>query len=152
VFGELIDDFARWQVRQGLIGEITPEELVAKVSSTCLYFVYLAVLTFVTTYLFMAISVYTSLLAAHRIRQKYLKAVLRQDMTFFDKIGAGEVATRITSDTLLVQDAIGEKLPLAFSALATFLSGLVIAFVKSWRLSLVLLLSVPFIGGIAKLT
>ena len=72
-------------------------------------------------------------------------------MTFFDKVGSGEVATRITSDTLLIQDAIGEKLPLAFSALATFISGLVIAFVKSWRLTLILLCAVPFIGATAAL-
>lgn len=47
----------------------------------------------------MYIWVYTGEVNAKRIREKYLQAVLRQDITFFDKVGAGEVATRIQTDT-----------------------------------------------------
>lgn len=36
---------------------------------------------------------------AKRIRERYLAAVLRQDIAFFDKVGAGEIATRIQTDT-----------------------------------------------------
>ena len=43
--------------------------------------------------------VYTAEVTAKRIREKYLKAVLRQDIAFFDNVGAGEVATRISTDT-----------------------------------------------------
>ena len=43
--------------------------------------------------------VYTSEINAKRIREHYLQAVLRQDIAFFDHVGAGEVATRIQTDT-----------------------------------------------------
>jgi ATP-binding cassette subfamily B (MDR/TAP) protein 1 len=43
--------------------------------------------------------VYTGEANAKRIRERYLRAVLRQDIAFFDNVGAGEVATRITTDT-----------------------------------------------------
>lgn len=36
---------------------------------------------------------------AKRIRERYLQSVLRQDIAFFDKVGAGEITTRIESDT-----------------------------------------------------
>ena len=36
---------------------------------------------------------------AKRIRERYLGAILRQDIAFFDNVGAGEVATRIQTDT-----------------------------------------------------
>lgn len=36
---------------------------------------------------------------SRRIRENYFKAILRQDITFFDNLGAGAVATRIQSDT-----------------------------------------------------
>lgn len=39
--------------------------------------------------------VYTGELASKRIREKYLQSILRQDVAFFDNLGAGEVATRI---------------------------------------------------------
>jgi ATP-binding cassette subfamily B (MDR/TAP) protein 1 len=47
----------------------------------------------------MYIWVYTGEVNAKRIRERYLQAVLRQDIAFFDNVGAGEVATRIQTDT-----------------------------------------------------
>ena len=64
---------------------------------------------FVATYIMMYTWVYTSETTGKRIRERYLKAVLRQDIAFFDNVGAGEVATRIQTDTHLVQLAISEK-------------------------------------------
>jgi ATP-binding cassette subfamily B (MDR/TAP) protein 1 len=40
----------------------------------------------------------------------YLKSVLRQDIAFFDvEMTTGQVVSRMSGDTVLVQDAIGEK-------------------------------------------
>lgn len=45
-----------------------------------------------------------------RIRSLYLKTILRQDIAFFDQeVSTGEVIGRMTDDTILIQDAIGEK-------------------------------------------
>ena len=47
---------------------------------------------------------------ATRIRGLYLKAILRQDIAFFDKeTNTGEVIGRMSGDTVLIQDAMGEK-------------------------------------------
>ncbi|MCO5550962.1 hypothetical protein L7F22_004457 [Adiantum nelumboides] len=47
---------------------------------------------------------------AARIPGFYLKAILRQDVAFFDMESAtGEVVGRMAGDTILIQDAIGEK-------------------------------------------
>ena len=54
---------------------------------------------FVCTYVYMNIWVYTGEVNAKRVRERYLQAVLRQDIAFFDNVGAGEVATRIQTDT-----------------------------------------------------
>jgi len=43
--------------------------------------------------------VYTGEVSAKRLRERYLGAVMRQDIAFFDNVGAGEVATRIQTDT-----------------------------------------------------
>ena len=53
----------------------------------------------VCTYIEMVIWVYTGEVNSKRVREQYLKAVLRQDIAYFDTVGSGEVATRITSDT-----------------------------------------------------
>lgn len=47
---------------------------------------------------------------AARIRSLYLKTILQQDITFFDKeINTGDVIGRMSGDTVLIQDAMGEK-------------------------------------------
>jgi ABC-type multidrug transport system fused ATPase/permease subunit len=43
--------------------------------------------------------VYTAEVTSKRIRERYLKAILRQDIAFFDNIGPGEITTRIQTDT-----------------------------------------------------
>lgn len=47
---------------------------------------------------------------AARIRALYLKTILRQDVAFFDmETNSGEVIGRMASDTVLIQNAMGEK-------------------------------------------
>jgi ATP-binding cassette, subfamily B (MDR/TAP), member 1 len=45
----------------------------------------------------------------HIDRRKYLQAVLRQNIAFFDRLGAGEVTNRISHDVDLIQDGISDK-------------------------------------------
>ena len=48
---------------------------------------------------------------ASRMRARYLRAVLRQDIAYFDlNAGSGtEVITSVSSDSLVVQDVLSEK-------------------------------------------
>ncbi|EFJ12488.1 ATP-binding cassette transporter [Selaginella moellendorffii] len=94
---------------------------------------------------------------AARIRSLYLKAILRQDIPFFDtETNTGEVMSRMSGDTILIQEAMGEKVGKFIQLSTTFLGGFVIAFVKGWRLALVLLSVIPLLvatgGAMAILT
>ena len=117
---------------------------------------------FACTFLYMYIWVYTAEVNAKRLRERYLQAVLRQDIAFFDKVGAGEVATRIQTDTRvypnylahvfvnhvpdLVQQGISEKVALVANFLSAFLTGFIVAYVQSWRLALALSSILPCIA------
>lgn len=47
---------------------------------------------------------------AGAMRKKYLEAVLKQDVGFFDTDArTGDIVFSVSTDTLLVQDAISEK-------------------------------------------
>ncbi len=80
---------------------------------------------FVATYCMMTTWQWTGERNSRRIREKYLAAVLRQDIAYFDDLGAGEVATRIQSDQNLVQAGISEKCAMVVQYLATFITGFV---------------------------
>ncbi|KAG2121897.1 P-loop containing nucleoside triphosphate hydrolase protein [Suillus clintonianus] len=115
------------------------------------YLTYLGIAMFVSTYLYMYTWVYTSELNGKRIRERYLQAILRQDIAYFDDVGAGEVATRIQTDTHLVQLGISEKVTIAVTFVSSFVVGFIIAYVRSWRLALALSSILPcimIIGGV----
>lgn len=83
-----------------------------------------------------------------RIREKYLHAILRQDITWHD-IGkkSESLNSRLSADTQLIFDGLADKVGICLSSLATFVAGFVIAFTHGWRMSLVLLTSVPLMAG-----
>lgn len=103
-----------------------------------LYFLYLGIAQFITIYIATAGFIYTGEHASRKIREQYLAFILRQNIAFFDKLGAGEIVTRITSDMNLIQDGISEKVPLALTASSTIVTAFVVAFLKYWKLSLIL--------------
>ena len=95
--------------------------------------------------------IYTGEHISGKIREQYLAAILRQNIAFFDKLGAGEITTRITADTNLVQDGISEKISLTLAALSTFVTAFVIGFVKYWKLTLILSSTVFAISAIGSI-
>ncbi|KZW01505.1 multidrug resistance protein 1 [Exidia glandulosa HHB12029] len=107
-------------------------------ATTASYLVYLGIGMFCATYTYMTTWTYTGEVNAKRVRERYLQAVLRQDIAFFDKLGAGEVTTRIQTDCHLIQQGISEKVALTVSYLGAFFTGFILAFIQSWKLALAL--------------
>ena len=84
------------------------------------------------------------------MRARYLRAVLRQDMEFFDlRAGlASEVVASLSSDSLAVQDVLSERVPNLVANATMFVGSYAVAFEQVWRLALAalpsaLLLVVP---------
>ncbi|KAJ9171655.1 hypothetical protein P3X46_014987 [Hevea brasiliensis] len=127
-------------------GENQNEYVVHVVSKVSLKFVYLAIGTAVASFLQVACWIVTGERQAARIRFLYLKSILRQDVAFFDKeTNTGEVIGRMSGDTVLIQDAMGEKVGTFLSHVSTFIGGFVVAFLKGWLLTVVLLSSIPLL-------
>ncbi|OWM71606.1 hypothetical protein CDL15_Pgr005793 [Punica granatum] len=84
------------------------------------------------------------------MRARYLQAVLRQDVGYFDLhvTSTSEVITSVSSDSLLIQDVLAEKVPHFLTNVSLFLGSYIIAFALLWRLAIVgflfaLLLIIP---------
>jgi ATP-binding cassette subfamily B (MDR/TAP) protein 1 len=108
------------------------------VNRLTIYYIYLAIGEFVTVYIATVGFIYAGEHMSAKIREEYLGGILRQNIAYFDARGAGEITTRITADTNLVQDGISEKVGLTLTALATFVTAYIIGFVKYWKLTLIL--------------
>ncbi|BFG28034.1 hypothetical protein CerSpe_143080 [Prunus speciosa] len=136
VFGNLINTF----------GATDPADIVPMVSKVSLKFVYLAIGTGMAAFIQVACWMVTGERQATRIRGLYLKTILRQDIAFFDtEANTGEIIGRMSGDTILIQDAMGEKVGKFIQLLSTFIGGFLIALIKGWQLTLVLLACIPAI-------
>ncbi|PON39304.1 ABC transporter [Trema orientale] len=137
LFGQLTDAFGNNQYNKHIV------HVVSKVS---LKFVYLAMGAAVAAFLQVACWMATGERQAARIRSLYLETILRQDVAFFDKeTNTGEIVGRMSGDTVLTQDAMGEKVGKFLQLVSTFLGGIVIAFIRGWLLTLVLASSIPLL-------
>jgi ATP-binding cassette subfamily B (MDR/TAP) protein 1 len=133
IFGNLAGDFNGY-----FEGLTSHAEFEHTITHMVLYFVYIGIAEFVTIYISTVGFIYTGEHMSGKIRTHYLEACMRQNIGFFDKLGSGEITTRITADTNLVQDGISEKVGLTLNAVATFVTAFVIGFIKSWKLTLIL--------------
>ena len=82
----------------------------------------------------------------HRMRIMYVKSLLRRDVGWFDMEKRGELTTRVVTDSLILQNACGEKLTMALIHLTTFVAGFVLAFVRNARLAAVMCAAFPLLA------
>ncbi|WAR14100.1 MDR1-like protein [Mya arenaria] len=81
----------------------------------------------------------------HRIRKQFFRAILRQEVAWFDVHQSGELTTRLADDLERVREGMGDKVSFTLQFLAQFLAGYVIGFIKGWKLALVLLSLSPLL-------
>ncbi|CAO2038517.1 unnamed protein product [Urochloa humidicola] len=134
IMGDLVDAF----------GAADRAGVVHVVSMVAVRFVYVAIASGVAAFLQVSCWMVTGERQAARMRGLYLETILRQDISFFDaETSTGEIIERMSSDTVLIQEAIGEKVGKFLQLISTFLGGFIIAFARGWLLSLVMLSSIP---------
>lgn len=135
LFGRLIDAFG---------GAASARGVAARVAGVSLQFVYLAVASAAASFVQVACWMITGERQAARIRALYLRAILRQEVAFFDRhTSTGEVVGRMSGDTVLIQDAMGEKVGKFLQLLVTFAGGFAVAFARGWLLALAMLATIP---------
>ncbi|XP_045813311.1 ABC transporter B family member 3-like [Trifolium pratense] len=137
IIGDALDAFG---------GNVNTKQIVHQVSKVSLKFAIMGACTFLAVFLQVSCWMITGEIQSARIRALYLKAILRQDISFFDtETNSGEVVGRMSGDTVLIQEAMGEKVGKFIQYVSCFIGGLVVAFIKGWLLTLILLSSLPLL-------
>ncbi|KAL8103554.1 hypothetical protein AgCh_027943 [Apium graveolens] len=125
-------------------GKSDGTNITHEISKVCLLYVYLAIAAGIASVLQVSCWMVSGERQATRIRGLYLKTILRQDIAFFDtETTTGEVIGRMSGDTILIQDAMGEKVGKFIQLTSTFIGGFVIAYIRGWLLALVLTSCIP---------
>ena len=71
-----------------------------------------------------------------------------QEVGWFDKPenSSGAIAGRLSTDTLHIRGAVGDRLGLVIQNLVTIIAAYVIAFTAGWKITLVITATVPLLG------
>ncbi|KAK9482183.1 ABC transporter type 1, transmembrane domain-containing protein [Lipomyces starkeyi] len=99
---------------------ISPDDFQQQANHDAIYFIYFAIAEFTTAHCSTFIFNDRGEVLAARIRKNYLASIMKQNMAYFENLGSGEITTRISSDTMMIQDGISEKLGYLISFCSTF--------------------------------
>ncbi|KAF3065190.1 Leptomycin B resistance protein pmd1 [Daldinia childiae] len=141
LFGQLLDDLNS----ETCAGEQTtsPETYQSDVNEKVLLVMACALAQLALVYIF---SVCWNLFGdrlAHRLRERYFRSLLRQEVSFFDKLPAGEVSSRLSADINVIKSGTSEKVGVYMGSLAMFITSYVVAFIKNAKLAGILVSLVP---------
>ncbi|MFO0683505.1 MAG: ABC transporter transmembrane domain-containing protein [Sandaracinus sp.] len=78
-----------------------------------------------------------------RLREQCYRAILDQEIAFFDERRTGDLLSRLSADTSVLQNAVSVNVSMALRNGATAIGGLVLLFYTSPSLALLMLVVVP---------
>ncbi|KAG8443724.1 hypothetical protein GDO86_009046 [Hymenochirus boettgeri] len=130
-----------------VFGSNDPERIRSEANLYSIIFVIIGVVSFVTFFLQGFMFGRSGEVLTLRLRRMAFKAMLRQEMSWFDdkKNNTGALTTRLASDASQIQTATGSRLGLIAENLSSMALSVIIAFVFGWELTLLILAMSPFI-------
>ncbi len=79
------------------------------------------------------------------LRQSVFDHLLTLHPNYFEENRSGEIMSRLTTDTTLIQTVIGSSASMALRSILTFIGGLILLLVTNLKLSLMVLVCVPLV-------
>ncbi|KAL5336638.1 P-loop containing nucleoside triphosphate hydrolase protein [Aspergillus crustosus] len=122
-----------------------PTNFMSAVQTSALYFVYIGIARLVATYIYASLFTYVAYHLTRNVRHSYLRAALSQEVAYYDRGISGSISQQATTNGKLIHSGIAEKLGIVIQAISTFVAAFVIAFVKQWKLTLILIWMVPML-------
>ncbi|RIO55386.1 ABC transporter ATP-binding protein, partial [Mammaliicoccus sciuri] len=79
----------------------------------------------------------------YAIRSVLWRHIIHLKMPFFDKNESGQLMSRLTDDTKVINDFISQKLPGFFPSVITVIGSLVMLFILDWQMTLLTFITIP---------
>ncbi|CAH1099164.1 unnamed protein product [Psylliodes chrysocephalus] len=153
LIGHLINEYVKFTAYSNSVNTSTTleqkteaeEAFLNYISFFCKTSALIGLLLVIFHYISVATFNYSSLRQIFRIRSEYLRAMLHQDISWYDSEKNDDFASRMSNDIYKLEDGLGEKIPLFLNMQVTFISGFILCFVKGWKLALTALVPIPLI-------
>ncbi|WP_177244065.1 ABC transporter ATP-binding protein [Alkalibacterium sp. 20] len=84
------------------------------------------------------------------LRKFLWNKIIKLPVTFFDRYASGEIVSRLTNDTSIVQNLISSFFPQFINGILTLVGIFFILIVMDWQMTLVMLTAVPLALGLIR--
>ena len=84
----------------------------------------------------------------HHLKFKYFSLLLIQEQEWFDNNNPFEISTKFQTQLEHIEQGIGENFGNIFGSIVQSIAGLILAFITSWKLTLVILCIFPIAFGV----
>ncbi|MBK1884328.1 ATP-binding cassette domain-containing protein [Luteolibacter pohnpeiensis] len=125
--------------------QVAPELIVAKANKTILLMIGVLALQAIIAFFRVQGFIRSGESALNRLRSDLFNHLLRLPMPYFQEQRAGALSNRVSSDLTIVRDTLINTVPQLVRHTVILVGGLVFIFISSWKLSLVMLGSVPIV-------
>ena len=85
----------------------------------------------------------------YNLKKKYFTIILAQEQGWFDQNNAFEFATKVQAQLVQVEQGIGDRVGQMLTLFIQCIVGFILAFISSWKLTLVMLCVLPMAVSIA---
>lgn len=116
-----------------------------KINQMALVVIAIALIGSVAAYVRFYLMIWLGERVSSDIRQNVYSHLLTLSPAFFEKTRTGEVISRFTSDTTVLQTVVGMGLSMALRASITFVGALLLMFITSPLLTLYVMIAVPLV-------
>lgn len=142
LFGQLIDDLNSADCAQSDATTSTgslSDSVIQKVAYIC----YVTIANWCFIYIYTNCWTIFGERLVRRLRERYLRALLRQELAFFDQLPAGDVSSRLSVDLNSIQTGTSEKVGICIASVSYFVASYIVAFYKYAELAGILVSLVP---------
>ncbi|KAK6165339.1 hypothetical protein SNE40_022285 [Patella caerulea] len=151
IYGDVIQSFVG--VAPGVQAAMTagnmtmapPIDVVSQVKDLIIYFCLLGVGTFIASYFAISFWSWSAERQANVIRKEYFRAIMRQEMGWFDTHETGELNTQLAADLHSITECMGDKIAICIQFLSTAIAGFTMSLVQYWKLALVAMAFSPVV-------
>ncbi|KAJ2833707.1 hypothetical protein GGI24_000740 [Coemansia furcata] len=147
IFAGITQTFLNFNYPNGKLDQHSRDLLDSQTRKYCWYFLALGLGMWLVSSVQKLTWCIASERMSKRLREHFYISILRQEIGWFDGLTTGELTTRISGDVNLMQEGTGEKFSFVIQYVTTFFAGIIIAFAKGWRLTLVVLSVLPVLVG-----
>ncbi|MCJ1656994.1 ABC transporter ATP-binding protein [Staphylococcus sp. NRL 16/872] len=77
------------------------------------------------------------------IRSLLWEHIIKLKMPFFDKNESGQLMSRLTDDTKVINEFISQKLPQLLPAVITLVGSIIMLFIMDWQMTLLTFIAIP---------